>query len=123
MVEIEEAVGCCGIVKDGEKMLEIYPPGCDVENIVERRLEIKGNTVLIEKPISTFTAEGTYNLTVMCWNNATTEEDTRSFAVTPPGRSVWVVGWIRGLQENMAFILAGGMLLVLAVIFLKMFVL
>lgn len=104
-IELEDVTACCLSVSQDSRILSIYPEGCDRASYLKTNyLNPQGDIVTFAMPIDYAWGEGTYNASVTCWSNSTSETDANEIDITQPTDLNFLVGWTKFATDNMRFL-------------------
>jgi hypothetical protein len=101
---IDEVTGCCVYLNDGVRDVNIYPKDCDqFRYLDENKITPHGDKISFSEPIDWGWSEGTYNVTVDCWNSTDSESDVNEVVFTQASDMNFLGGWTKFAAENVRF--------------------
>lgn len=106
---LENVTGCCLLVNDGEKHVELFPSNCAANDILNSNvIAPKGDKLLVQKAVEWTMREGVYSFKTFCWNDVNSEQYTNNITVTYYySQPNFVMGWIKSITDNMVFVFIG----------------
>lgn len=113
--------GCCVLITDGTGINEIYPLNCPQNSVLnDNTLSVKGDKLLVAKPIDWAVREGEYTYKTICWNDVSSEEYSNTITVTyHTSQPSFIIAWLKTITDNMPFVIIIGLFVSLVFIYIR----